>query len=93
MKTGRRSGEQQQAIHRLGAGAGLARVPPKHGGCSIFPGLADAPTGPSGAQFPWDERSCSLRGLVARALTGVPIVDAAMRQLNAKGLDATTAAA
>jgi len=74
------SGEQQPGDHRLGAGAGLARVLPA-GVASISEPWPTAPTGPSGARFPW--RTILFASGLVRGLTGVRR-DAAMRQLNAR---------
>ncbi|MEB3242044.1 MAG: FAD-binding domain-containing protein [Cyanobacteriota bacterium] len=49
-----------------------------------FPELAQGPYRPQWRQFPWQNDPARLEGW-REGLTGVPIVDAAMRQLNSSG--------
>jgi len=49
-----------------------------------FPELADGPYRPLWRQFPWENNPVNFRAW-RDGLTGIPIVDAAMRQLNTSG--------
>jgi deoxyribodipyrimidine photo-lyase len=49
-----------------------------------FPELADGPYRPLWRQFPWENNPVNFQAW-RDGLTGIPIVDAAMRQLNASG--------